>query len=487
MSNLKDEFMKRATAQGMYVYPNSADETKDTVCAIARDAASRKLLLVSGAEAEQFSGDCQDGLKRCPLTSENAAALMALFPYARPASHKGPPFTFGLGDRLGIATPGHVRAIAGYGCFPVFAQQSIRELNLTGRTFADVISAAAFGVFQEGYKGGYGADGDHLKTKDEITYALNSGCSMITLDCSEHIDIRAAALADAELEAVYAEVPEDVRSHYENTYLGQALPVIGSLTPAELRRIVVVFWHAVDHAINCYRHIQLVRTIDVDFELSIDETLTITSPAEHFVVANELALAGVKPDSVAPHFSGAFEKGIEYAGNLNDFARDFVVHQQIAEHFGYKLSVHSGSDKFSTFSTVGRITKGRVHVKTAGTNWLEAVAVLAERDPALYRKAHKFALAHRCEAEKYYHVSTNVSEIPNIDLQSDAYLPEYLHLPASRQTLHIAYGLLLAESWFKETFFTLLAACEEEYYDHLVQHIGKHLRYITAEAGAAQR
>ncbi len=482
MTDARNELMKRAEAQGLYVYPNSTDEAKGTVCAIARDANGSKLLLVSGAEAASFAGAWQDGLLRCPLTSGNAAALMALFPYTKPASHRGHPFTFGLGERLGLATPGHVRAIAGYGCFPIFAQQSIRELNLTGRTFADVIAAAAFGVFQEGYKDGYGADGDHLKTRDEITYALSSGCSMITLDCSEHIDIRAAALSDAEIEAAYGEIPGDVRRHYEETYLNRTLPVIGALSAAELRRIVVVFWRAVNHAVECYRHIQAIRTIDVDFELSIDETLTITTPAEHFVVANELALVSIRPDSVAPHFSGAFEKGIEYAGNLNDFARDFEAHQQIADHFGYKLSVHSGSDKFSVFSTVGRVTKGHVHVKTAGTNWLEAVAVLAERDPALYRRAHKFALEHRGEAEKYYHVSTDVNEIPNIDLQSDAYLPEYLKIPASRQTLHITYGLLLKEPWFREPFFSLLGACEEEYYARLVSHIGKHLRYVTAEA-----
>ena len=146
-----------------------------------------------------------------------------------------------------------------------------------------------------------------------------------------------------------------------------------------------------------------------------------------------------------------------------------------------KLSVHSGSDKFSVFSTVGRVTQGHVHVKTAGTNWLEAVAVIAECDPALYRRAHKFALERRAEAEKYYHVSTDVSEITNIDLQSDAYLPEYLRLPASRQTLHITYGLLLGEPWFREPFFALLAEHEEEYYARLISHIGKHLRYVTAE------
>ncbi|MBR3504008.1 MAG: hypothetical protein IKO07_07160 [Clostridia bacterium] len=478
----RDGFIERAGAQALRIYPNSVDEAQGTICAIAREEGGGKVLLVSGEGAGAFAGEGRDGLLRCPLTKENAAALMTLFPYTKPVSHRGRPFTFGLGDRLGLATPGHVRAIAGYGCFPVFAQQSIRELNLTGRTFADVIAAAAFGVFQEGYKGGYGADGDHLKTKDEITYALRSGCSMITLDCSEHIDIRAAALSDEGIEALYAEIPEDVRRHYEETYLAGPLPVIGAMSPAELRRIAVVFWRAVNHAVDCYRHIQTIRTIDVDFELSIDETLTITTPAEHFVVANELALNAIRPDSMAPHFSGAFEKGVEYAGNLNDFARDFVAHQRIADHFGYKLSVHSGSDKFSVFSTVGRVTKGHVHVKTAGTNWLEALAVVAERDPALYRKAHKFAIEHRGEAEKYYHVSTNVNEIPNIDLQSDAYLPEYLKIPASRQTLHIAYGLLLAEPWFREPFFALLDAHEEDYYARLVAHIGKHLRYVTAEA-----
>lgn len=477
-----EEFLKLAAAQGLTVYPKSADESEGTVCAIARDASGKKVLLAAGEKAADFTGEAKDGIVCCALSNENAKAMMALFPYTRPQSHRGHPFTIGLGDRLGLATPGHVRAIAGYDVFPILAQQSIRELNLTGRTFADVISAAAFGVMQEGYKGGYGADGDHLKTKDEITYALSSGCSMITLDCSEHIDTKASALTGAELDAAYAAIPAEVRQHYEDAYLNKELPCIGKLDASELKHIVVVFWRAVNHAVDCYRHIEAIRTIDVDFELSIDETLTITTPAEHFVVANELAAQGIRPDSAAPHFSGAFEKGVEYAGNLNDFARDFVVHQEIADHFGYKLSVHSGSDKFSVFSTVGRVTKGHVHVKTAGTNWLEAVAVVAEKDPALYRRAHKFALENRPEAEKYYHVSTDVKEIPNIDLQSDAYLPEYLRIPASRQTLHITYGLLLAQDWFRGPFFELMDKYEEEYYARLVAHIGKHLRYVTAQA-----
>lgn len=464
---------------GAKVYERSAAAAEGTACAIVRTGLDKRLA-VAGDRAADFCGEQAGGVKLCPLSVENAQALQALFPFTRPRSHAGHAFTMGLGDRLGLATPGHVRAIAGQDVYPVLAQQSIRELTLTNRTFADVIAAAAFGVFQEGYRDGYGADGDHLKTKEEIKYALESGCTMITLDCSEHIDIHAAALSDAQVEAAYAALPADVRAHYEAEYLGRALPIVGELTAAQLHRIVLVFYRAVRHAESCYRYIDEIRTADVDFELSIDETRTITTPAEHFIVAQELARQGVKPVSVAPHFSGEFEKGVEYQGDLNAFYRDFVAHQQIADHFGYKLSVHSGSDKFSVFSTVGRVTGGRVHVKTAGTNWLEAMRVVAAHDPALYRRAHKFAIERRSEAEKYYHVSTNPQDIPNIELQSDAYLPEYLDLPASRQTLHIAYGLLLNEKWFADAFFPFMAAHEEEYYAGLVRHIGRHLRYLAA-------
>ena len=481
MFELCNIFIKTAENLGLTVYPKSVDEAEGTFCAVVKNEKA-KFLAVSGEKAPLFTGEEKGGIKLCPLTAENGNVLMSLFPYTKPQSHRGHPFTMGLGDRLGIATPGHVRIVSQYDVFPIFAQQSIRELNLTHRTFSDVISAAAFGVFQEGYKDGYGADGDHLKTKDEISYALSSGCSMITLDCSEHIDIKTSSLSDAEMKAAYAALPAEVREHYESIYLGKQLPFIGLLTEKELQRIVLVFWKAVQHAISCYHYIEAERTADVDFELSIDETLTITTPAEHFIVANELALASVKPASVAPHFTGEFEKGIEYSGDLDRFAEDFVIHQKIADHFGYKLSVHSGSDKFSVFSTVGHVTKGYVHVKTAGTNWLEALAVVAECDPELYRKAQKFALEHRSEAEQYYHVTTDVSMIQNIDLQCDAYLPEYLNLPASRQTMHITYGLLLAEVWFREPFFELLAKHEEDYYARLIKHIGKHLQYITSGA-----
>ena len=89
------------------------------------------------------------------------------------------------------------------------------------------------------------------------------------------------------------------------------------------------------------------------------------------------------------------------------FAREFAVHAAIAEHFGYKLSIHSGSDKFSVFPIIGAGTAGRVHVKTAGTNWLEALRVVARVDAAFFRELHAWARAHFAEATRLIHVNTN--------------------------------------------------------------------------------
>jgi hypothetical protein len=224
-----DMFRALLADTDLFVYERSVDEAENTVAALVRRGLE-KLLAVAGEKADAFAGAEEKGLKLCPLTNENARALMALFPYTKPASHKGRKFTMGFGDRLGLASPGHIRALGSHDIYPVLAQQSIRELNLTHRTFADVISAAAFNVFQEGYRKGYGADGDHLKTREEIKYALESGCTMVTLDCSEHINQKAVNFPQEEIDGLYAQLPEDVRAHYEGAYLDKELPIIGKFS-----------------------------------------------------------------------------------------------------------------------------------------------------------------------------------------------------------------------------------------------------------------
>jgi len=380
---------------------------------------------LEGRIARHAGGD----MKICPLSNANAGIIRELFPFTRPVSHRGHPFTLGLGDRLGIASPGHIRLIRELDVFPVLAQQSIRELNLTNRTYDDVLSAAVWAVFQEGYRKGYGADGDHLKTRDEVMMALDCGFSMITLDCSEHI-------------------------------------------PNGLGAVV-------EFAIAIYH--ECLRGKDVDFELSIDETQTVTSPEDHLYVASEFKKAGVDLVSLAPRFCGEFQKGIDYRGDVRQFEREFALHASIAREMGYKLSIHSGSDKFAVFPAIYRETGKNVHVKTAGTNWLEAVRVIAQNNPALFRALLPFALTCLHEAKKYYHITENTDNVPDIDPLDDSELPSLLDRDDVRQVVHVTYGHILSAKnpdgapTFRDDIFRTLNRHEADYYVALGARIGRHL------------
>ena len=160
------------------------------------------------------------------------------------------------------------------------------------------------------------------------------------------------------------------------------------------------------------------------------------------------------------------------------------VHAEIARHFGHKLSIHSGSDKFSVFPIIGRETRGVFHVKTAGTNWLEAVKVIAMVDPALYRELHKFALESFTEASTYYHVTTNLSNIPDVDTLSDEELPELFKQNDARQLIHITYGLILTAknpdgtSRFKDKMYKIWKEKESVYNEALFSHIGHHMELL---------
>lgn len=190
--------------------------------------------------------------------------------------------------------------------------------------------------------------------------------------------------------------------------------------------------------------------------------------------------------TVAPRFIGEFQKGIDYIGELPAFERDFAVHAAIADHFGYKLSIHSGSDKFSVFPTIGQYTHGHFHLKTAGTSWLEAMAVVAEHAPALYREIHDFILPDAFyEATKYYHVTTNLNNIPPLDSVPDEALVTLLETNNDeRQLVHITYGLILNEKAldgsyrFRDRLYKVWRQYDKEYMQRLERHIGRHLELL---------
>ena len=154
----------------------------------------------------------------------------------------------------------------------------------------------------------------------------------------------------------------------------------------------------------------------VDFEICMDGMPFPTSPENHFFFALELSHRGVHIQSLAPRFLGEFQKGIDFRGDRETFCRQFYKHALIAQDYGnYKISVQSGSNKFSAFSHMGELSKGFLHLKTAGTGWLEAMRLIALVNPSLYREMHPFALSIFNEASNVTHVTTDLSRIPKLE------------------------------------------------------------------------
>ena len=470
------------------IYAHSIEKLETALFFVAREytdnTVQKALIIIGSSPANSAFEGCAETIcgidtLRCTFSHKNASALRKYFPYTAPICLRSKKITIGLGDRLGLASAGHIRLIRNYDVSPVLAQQSIRELNLTGRTYENVLDDVSFAVFQEGYKNGYGADGDHLKTAEEVKMALDTGFTMLTLDCSEHIDNSVAALDEDAIHERYIALPQIVKDNFEQKYLGiqKAGVHCFDLSLPVLQKIVLTYNKAIDFAENIYKSF-FQEDGDVVFELSIDETLTPTDPEAHFIVAAELLDRGVRIDNLAPRFCGEFQKGIDYIGKIDQFLNEFRIHCAIADHFGYKISVHSGSDKFAVFKIVGEETHGRYHLKTAGTNWLEAVRTVAQVNPGLYRKMHAFALANIDEAKKYYHISAQANQIPDIENMADDELPSLMDQVDARQFLHITYGLILnagqREDYCKD-FYATLNTHESNYYSSLILHIGKHL------------
>jgi hypothetical protein len=423
----------------------------------------------------KFSGKkTEDGKTIAPLNHRNARLLRKYFPFAAPSPVLRKDRSFGLGDRLGIASYGHIKLFEQYDAYPVFAQQSIRELTLTGRTYENVLDTATFAVFREGYKRPWGADGDHLKKAEDVEYALSLGFTMITLDCSDHIK-----------SGVTIQNAPPASPEYQEKYLGKTFDIGEEQSirfeEGELRQAVAIYGDAIAFAIDIFRRFLKSSASDADFEISIDETNEPTTPLQHYFVARELTDAGVKIATIAPRFCGDFQKGIDYIGSLSQFDKEIKIHAVIARHFEYKLSIHSGSDKFSVFPRIGRETRSVFHVKTAGTNWLEAMRTVAAADPALYRAVHRFALSAFNEVTAYYHVTTNLANIPDLDQLKDNELPALFNNNDARQLIHITYGPILTHKkpdgsfTFKTALYTLWRDYETLYHDALYKHIQKHL------------
>jgi hypothetical protein len=453
----------------------SASGLAGSAFTLVRDRQSRTLLFVAG-RAVEFDGESSTSGKVCPLTPENARALAVELPWLRPCRLREDSPSFGFGDRLGLATPGHIRAVVDSGIFPILAQQSVRENARTGRTFGQVLADAVFAAFREGFKSGFGADADHLKRIDDAVEAARLGYTFFTCDPGDFVQPADSMSAD-ELRTRFAELPssDDLRARY----VDRSHRTDGALTlhfsEEELLRAAVKYFGAVEHAVRMYRALVDEIGPDFDYEVSVDETDSPTTPLEHLFVALELRHRGVSFVSLAPRFLGAMEKGVDWSGDLDALKRDLAQHAAVARTAGgHRLSLHSGSDKFSIYPLVAGATGGRCHVKTAGTSYLVALGVIANCDPPLFREIVARSLSGFAEDKATYHISADPSRFPPPDTVSDEDLHSLVSTHDSRQVLHVAYGSILRSS-LGDDLRGVLAENEDEHHEALVRHMRRHL------------
>jgi hypothetical protein len=294
---------------GLTVYPRSVTQADGTTFFLARGP-QEKVLGILG-DTTGFERNSQFAIRNsqflCSLTPVNAAALRDRLPWLRPVP-LGLHTSAGFGDRLGLATPGHVRAVretlrqgsGQAGIAPIFAQQSVRENARTGRTPQQVMDDATWGVFQEGWREPWGADADHLKTPAVVDGFVAAGYTFFTVDPGDHVDNEAHTAPPAEVEAKVQALPwdalEDTAQDLERRYLGRSFDLGETALTFEretLWRAAAKYGRAVAHAARMYRYL-LDRAGEGNFELevSVDETETPTSPRRRSISSSPASCAG---------------------------------------------------------------------------------------------------------------------------------------------------------------------------------------------------
>ncbi|MDR2232272.1 MAG: tagaturonate epimerase family protein [Tannerella sp.] len=293
-------------------------------------------------------------------------------------------FSFGTGDRFAHQGESQLKALMqasrelGMDIVPVW-NKSNREHVIVHSSPAETRREADAAVNALGYAGAYFVDADHINLTNVDKFVEAS--DFFTLDVADYIGKKAA---QASIDAFVAD---------NLKYTGK-LSIPGIDKPFEvthdlLTAIAEKFLYAVQEAGNIYRHIESAKGAgNFVAEVSMDEVSEAQSPVEMFFILSAIAREKIPAQTIAPKFTGRFNKGVDYVGDIAQFTQEFEADLLVIDfairQFGLpdnlKLSVHSGSDKFSIYPVIGKLLrqydKG-VHVKTAGTTWLEEVIGLA--------------------------------------------------------------------------------------------------------------
>ncbi len=399
-------------------------------------------------------------------------------------------FSLGVGDRFAHQAKPQLAACmkaadAGVTVVPVW-NKSNREHKIVGSEPSGTRAAADAAVRELGWKHSHYVDADHinLETVDRFLAPSN----FFTLDVADAIGRPPqAGVAEAFL-----------RRHPELTgrieIAGLAEPL--SVSPEQAAAAAAKYLFPVTEASQIYRKIAANKAAGSFItEVSMDETDCPQTPSELLLILAAIADAGIPIQTVAPKFTGRFNKGVDYVGDVAQFEREFVADLAVIAHavkyYGLpanlKLSVHSGSDKFSIYDSIRRALRhagAGVHVKTAGTTWLEELIGLAEAGPeglSLAKEIYAQAFDHFDELCAPYAAVIDIdpARLPSPSQVKGWTAEQYagalrhdqknpLFNPHLRQLLHVGYKIAAKMG---DRYTSMLESCEESISRNVTQNL----------------
>ena len=370
-------------------------------------------------------------------------------------------YSIGVGDRFAHQGVAQLRAImkanaSGLDICPVW-NKSNREHIYVHSHPADVRKEADAAVAKLGYKGKYFVDADHINLTTVAPFVETA--DFFTLDVAAFIG---KPSSEADVAAFVASCEK---------YMGNlVVPGIDHplhVTKELLETIASKFLAATQQASEIYKYLVEHKSADAFVtEVSMDEVESPQTPVDMLFILKMLADKGVPAQTIAPKFTGRFNKGVDYRGDLDQFAKEFeedvLVIDYAVKEFGLpeelKLSVHSGSDKFSIYPIMADIIKKHdkgIHLKTAGTTWLEEVIGLAVAggealDLAKQIYANSYNRSEELCAPYADVIDIDNNQLPSVEevngWSSEKYANTLRHIPGHpdynsnfRQLIHVAY------------------------------------------------
>lgn len=388
-------------------------------------------------------------------------------------------YSFGMGDRFAHQAGAQLRAcmqIIGEGVevTPVW-NKSHREHAIVGSSPNSVRTAADEAIRKLNWQGAFYIDADHIRP--ETVDAFVESSDFYTLDVADAIG------QPAETEQLNEFIDRHPELVGTTSIPGIDAPFV--TTRSDIEKIAGKYLRAVKEASSLYRHIESAKGKGRFItEVSMDETDSPQTPVELLVILAAIADEGIPAQTIAPKFTGRFNKGVDYVGDVVQFEKEFnedlaVIAYAVTKYDlpqNLKLSIHSGSDKFSIYEPIRKALKqtgAGIHVKTAGTTWLEEIIGLAESGGEglqMAKEIYDEALDHIDELCAPYATVIDIdrSRLPAKETvgswSSEQYANSLRHNPRCpeynahvRQLLHVGYKVAAKMG---QRYIDMLEACE---------------------------